>query len=96
MKHRHDAMLVGNAFFSDIYTLATKLKTTNWAPNKEVDISDISALSSSPLPPPFLSFTHLLDEDVLYGLEQVRLAHRVGAAYPEASPGAVTRCIDLR
>ena len=99
MRCRGCVLFGNNAFLSDIYIsnqeprLATKLKTTNWAPNKEVDISDISVLFPRP---PFLSFTHLLDEDVLYGLEQVGLAHRVGAAYPEASPGAVPCCVDLQ
>ena len=41
------------------------------------------------------SLTHLLDEDVLNGLELVRLAHGVGAADPQATAGAVPRRVDL-
>ena len=33
---------------------------------------------------------------MLDGFEQIRLADRVGAAYPEASPGAVSRSVYLQ
>ena len=42
------------------------------------------------------ALTHLLDEDVLDGFEEVRLAHRVCAADPKASPGAVPSRVDLQ
>ena len=44
--------------------------------------------------PSFLA--HLLDEDMLNGLEQVGLAHRVGAAYPQPAPGAVPGRVHLQ
>ena len=44
--------------------------------------------------PSFLA--HLLDEDMLDGLEQVGLAHRVGAAYPQPAPGPVPGRVDLQ
>ena len=52
--------------------------------------SSIQCMSFPSFPP------HLLDEDVLNRLEQVGLAHRVGAAYPQPAPGAVPGRVDLQ
>ena len=43
--------------------------------------------------PSFLA--HLLNEDMLNGLKQVWLAHRVGAADPQPAPGAVPGRVHL-